>query len=193
MKNSQIKLLLAILWLLCYLPFKSSYVASEQPTAVLHLGELQPFDDGDVDDRWHACLAYLDDHNIHSSIRVRCNSHAFDVKFHTWLSRLELDGHQIVHDENCTCDASSRSSLNDIGYQSAHRAEFISKEANLLLSLPVDFFKDQFLHLSKKANYFIIEGDPTEWTEKHFSNFQKNIQYLILEGIKFDISEADSI
>lgn len=189
MKNSQIKLLLAILWLLCYLPFKSSYVASEQPTAVLHLGELQPFDDGDIDDRWHACLAYLDDHDIHSSIRVRCNSHSFDAKFYAWLSRLEIKGHQIVHDVHCTCDASFES-MKDIGFEAEYRAQFISKEANLILSLPVDFFKDQFLHLSKRANYFIIEGDPTGWTEKQFSNFQKNIQYLLFEGIKFDISEA---
>jgi hypothetical protein len=185
-------MLLACLWLLCYFPYKQSFLAGERPKAILHLGDLQRFEDGSAFERWEHCLAYLNDHDINCSIRVKCQSDNLDdSKFSNWLTKLESDGHQVIHDENCVCSVTQSMGLApaDLARQFASYYTLLineKEEANLILSLPSEFFRDQFISLAKRANYFIVEGDPTHWGQQQFLHFQQNIEYLLLEGIKFD-------
>ena len=192
MKNSQVKFFLFVIWLICYLPFKHSYVLSEQSMAMLHLGDIQPLNDGTIDQRWYTCLAYLDEKDIHCSIQVKCQSNVFQESFYQWLTVLESSGHHVIHEEGCACQIhqpllpSQNHRLGGIGFSQLMQDEN-SKEAVLKLTTPTYFFRNRFKYLSKKVNSFIIEGDPTVWTEQQFFNFQANIQYLLFEGIRFDI------
>ncbi len=199
MKHSQIKLLLFVAWLLCYLPFKHSFVISEHSRALLHLGDIEPLIDGTIDGRWLSCLAYLNENDVRCSIQIRCQSNDFEPGVYSWVEQLEAQGHRIIHDDKCSCPVSSYptrlhtpTKLGGIGFsQVFESASNLTSETSLMPTLPTDFFRNQYRNLSKHVNYFVIQGDPTGWTARQFSNFQDNIQYLLFEGIKFDTHEID--
>jgi hypothetical protein len=191
-RNLRIKSLLAFLWLLCYIPYKQAFLASERPKAIMHLGDLERFEDGATFDRWEHCLTYLNNHDINCSIRVKCQSNNFsDFRFSNLLGHLESEGHHIIHDQHCVCAVTQMMGFNPLeipAIMALYAPVHVRKEedANLLLSLPSDFFRDQFISLAKRSNYFVVEGDPTHWGNQQFLHFQQNIEYLLHEGIKFD-------
>lgn len=191
-RNLSVKFILAGLWLLCYFPFKQAFVEGEGQKVSLRLGELQIFDNASTQERWRHCLTYLDDHDINCSIRVKCGTDKRgDSKFGEWLVKLELAGHQIIHDELCFCGGSSSLST----YPMQIMPQLVSLRPSaislavpyLQLSQPSDFFRNQFRSLARQSNHLTIEGDPTNWGQQQFRHFEENIQYLLINGIKFDV------
>jgi hypothetical protein len=184
------KYILAGLWLLCYFPFLNSFVADQEQTAVLYLENLQSFDDECSYEQWKSCLSFLEKHGIVCCIRIKCQDRNFDDHhFTTWLNRLEEKGHCIVHSKNCTCGSFQRTDLT--GSKSSELANKPLAKSNpsedsLLISLPTDYFRNQFSLQVKKSDLLLVLGDPSLWNWKQFEYFQDNIEYLMQVGIKFN-------
>ncbi len=179
---------------MCYFPYKHAFVAGEGHKVTLRLGELESFENASIFERWQHCLTYLDNRDIKCSIRVNCLSdYPGDSKYIEWLAQLKLNGHHILHEEHCVCGLSNSPRTYPMGMmpQLASLLPLLNNSPDpcLQLSQPSDAFKKECRSLLTQSNKFTIEGDPTDWGQDKFRHFEENIQYLLVQGIKFEVDK----
>ena len=191
MKISSFKFLLIGLWLALYFPFKHAYVISENPTASLDLGIMEPDEDGHIDYRWEKCISYLSDCDIICQIKVDLTTNYVSDDLYQWLDRVEHQGHKVVY----ASDINTRSSnhVMKMGIVQVNQIfdalRSSDRQASLILSHPVDFFRKQYHYFVSKAYSIVIKGNPTNWSSEDETNFYDNVEFLLAQDIKFTLIE----
>ncbi len=192
MKITSLKVLLIGLWLALYFPFKHAYVISENPTASLDLGVMEPGQDGQIDHRWKKCVSYLSACEIICQIKVDLSADYISDDLYHWLDRVEDQGHKVVY----ASDVNTRSSnqvmkmgIIEVNQILESLRNSSDRQASLILSHPVDFFRQQYHYFVSKAYSIIIKGNPTNWSSEDEINFYDNVEFLLAQDIKFTLIE----
>ncbi len=197
-RSNKIKLVLAGIWMICYISFQRAYLPAQPTRILVHLGDLSDRDDYTAAMKtWTPCLLFLNRHNIGCAIQVNAQTDRLDRDLEAWLGQLEGQGHLILrrfntlHSGTMGGNGAPAHNLPSPHFEERFPVKFVSEKQELSLSLPTSLFRDEFSYTTRRKKFLIIWDDPSEWNHVQFEYFKENIEFLIGQGAKFVKPQLD--
>ncbi len=168
--NRNVKYILALIWLVCFLQFRNSYVSTNNNVkATLYLKQPQGTKNCVTSNYLNECLTFLNEREIEyvaSSSQSSWSKH--DVASSSIIPKMAIYG------------------LNRF-----YPFILIKKQTNLNLKQTPRYFTKKFMKSTSKIDCIAFEEDPWTWNQLEHQNFQENMLYLISRGVDFcsDCSE----